>query len=177
MVQGQSAQQEDRGEVIAPMIHIRNATPADVSLILAFVRGLAAYEREPHSVQLTEQQLLEDGFGENHYYECLIAELDHAPAGFALFFPVYSTWQGRSIHLEDLFVPPAFRGKGIGKALLRRVAAIALERGCTRLQWDVLEWNTPAIDFYRSIDAALLGDWRRMRLSGAALQALAGAEA
>lgn len=156
------------------MIDIRPATPADVFLILAFIRDLAEYEREPNSVHITEAQLLEDGFGENSYYECLIAEADNAPAGFALFFPVYSTWQGRSIHLEDLFVRPAFRSRGIGKALLRRVAALAVERRCTRLQWDVLGWNTPAIDFYRSINAAMLGDWRRMRISGAALEMLAG---
>jgi GNAT superfamily N-acetyltransferase len=156
------------------MIHIRPATPADVPLILTLVRGLAEFEREPHSVHITEEQLLEDGFGKNRYYECLIAEADGTPAGFALFFPVYSTWQGRSIHLEDLFVLPAYRSHGIGKALLRRVAALAVERGCTRLQWDVLDWNTIAIDFYRSIDATMLGDWRRMRIAGAALNALAG---
>jgi GNAT superfamily N-acetyltransferase len=156
------------------VIDIRPATPDDVPLILAFVRELAEYEREPHSVSITEQELLRDGFGTERYYESLIAESDGAPAGFALFFPVYSTWQGRSLHLEDLFVRPAFRGKGIGKSLLRRVASIAVERGCTRLQWDVLDWNQPAIDLYRSINAALLPDWRRMRISGPPLHALAG---
>lgn len=156
------------------MIHIRPATPADVSLILAFVRELAEYEREPHSVHITEEQLLSDGFGPERYYECLIAEADGAPAGFALFFPIYSTWQGRSLHLEDLFVRPALRGRGIGKALLRRVAALALERGCARLQWDVLDRNTPAIDFYRSLNADMLHDWRRMRVSGPSLTALSG---
>jgi GNAT superfamily N-acetyltransferase len=156
------------------MIHIRPATPADVSLILAFVRELAEYEREPHSVLITEEQLLRDGFGAERYYECLIAEADGAPAGIALFFPIYSTWQGRSLHLEDLFVRPAFRGRGVGKALLQRVAALAVERGCARLQWDVLEWNTPAINFYRSLNAVMLDDWRRMRVSGAALTELAG---
>jgi GNAT superfamily N-acetyltransferase len=156
------------------MTNIRPATPADVPLILAFVRQLAEYEREPHSVHITEDLLLRDGFGRDRYYECLIAEADNAPAGFALFFPIYSTWQGRSIHLEDLFVQPAYRGRGIGKALLQRVAALAVERGCARLQWDVLDWNTPAIDFYRRLNAEMLGDWRRMRVAGAALTALAG---
>lgn len=155
------------------MISIRQATPADAPLILAFVRDLAEYEREPHSVTMTEEQLLRDGFGEERYYECLIAEVDGAPAGFALFFPIYSTWQGRSIHLEDLFVRPAHRGHGIGKSLLQRVAALAAERNCARLQWDVLDWNTPAIDFYRSIGADMLGQWRRMRITGPALTALA----
>jgi GNAT superfamily N-acetyltransferase len=155
------------------VIHIRPATPNDVPLIRAFVRELAEYEREPHAVTITEKELLRDGFGPDRYYESLIAEQNGTPAAFALFFPVYSTWQGRSLHLEDLFVRPAFRGKGIGKALLRRVASIAVERGCTRLQWDVLDWNQPAIDFYLSIDAAMLGDWRRMRIAGPALHTLA----
>jgi GNAT superfamily N-acetyltransferase len=156
------------------MIAIRPATPADAPLILTFIRHLAEYEREPHSVVMTEEQLLRDGFGTPRYFECLIAESDGQPAGFALFFPIYSTWKGRSIHLEDLFVLPAFRKRGIGKALLRRVAAIAVERGCARLQWDVLNWNQLAIDFYRSLGAVTLDEWSIMRLTGPALQAVAG---
>ncbi|HEX5235299.1 MAG TPA: GNAT family N-acetyltransferase [Silvibacterium sp.] len=155
------------------MTRIRPATPSDVPLILAFVRNLAEYERAPHAVTITEEEMLRDGFGPHPYYECLLADSDAAPAGFALFFPVYSTWEGRSLHLEDLFVHPQFRGRGIGKSLLRHVAALAVERGCARLQWDVLDWNTPAIDFYRSIDAEMHGDWRRMRITGPALNALA----
>ncbi|MBB6147060.1 GNAT superfamily N-acetyltransferase [Silvibacterium bohemicum] len=159
------------------MILIRPAVPADIPLIRALIQELAEYEREPHSVHITEEQLLRDGFGKNpedsRYFACLIAEIDGAPAGFALYFPIYSTWQGRSLHLEDLFVRPEFRGQGAGKALLRQVAAIAVERGCARLQWDVLEWNKPAIDFYRSLDATMLDDWRRMRVTGDALSKLA----
>lgn len=155
------------------MTHIRTATPKDVPVILDLVRGLAEYERAPHAVRITEEELLRDGFGPHKYYECLIAESDGTPAAFALFFPVYSTWEGRSLHLEDLFVRPAFRGRGVGKSLLRRVAAIAVERGCARLQWDVLDWNTPAIDFYRGIAAEMHGDWRRMRITGPALNTLA----
>lgn len=158
------------------MTEIRTATPADIPLIRALIQELADYEREPNSVQITEQQLLEDGFGKQRYYECLIAEQDGAPAGFALFFPIYSTWRGRSLHLEDLFVRPQFRGHGIGKALLQKVAAIAVERECARLQWDVLEWNKPAIDFYRSLDATMLDEWRRMRVTDEALTALATAK-
>ncbi len=154
------------------MIHIRTATPADVPLIRSLIHELATYEREPHSVLITEEQLLEDGFGPERYYECLIAEYDAVPAAFALFFPIYSTWRGRSLHLEDLFVRPQFRGKGIGKALLIRVAAIAVERNCARLQWDVLAWNQPAIDFYRGLDATMLDEWRRMRVTDDALAAL-----
>jgi GNAT superfamily N-acetyltransferase len=159
------------------MTRIRLATPSDVPLIRALIHELAVYEREPHSAQITDEQLLRDGFSPDRYYECLIAEYENdaggAPAGFALYFPVYSTWQGRSLYLEDLFVRPEFRGHGIGKALLTRVAAIAVERGCARLDWSVLTWNQPAIDFYRSLDAKLLDDWHRMRVSGDALTALA----
>lgn len=155
------------------MTTVRPAVAADIPLIYSLVKGLAEYEREPHSVKITEEQLLRDGFGPSPYYECLIAEEDGQPAGFALYFPTYSTWQGPSLHLEDLFVLPAFRGKGIGKALLNHVAAAAVKRGCARLQWDVLEWNQPAIDFYQSIGAVMLPDWRRMRMTGDAITALA----
>jgi GNAT superfamily N-acetyltransferase len=158
------------------MISIRPATASDVPLIRALIQELAAYEREPHSVHITAEQLLRDGF-EDACFECLIAELDGAPAGFALYFPIYSTWRGRSLHLEDLFVRPEFRGHGLGKALLRQVAALAVERGCARLQWDVLEWNKPAIDFYLSLDATMLDEWRRMRVVDEALRRLAEAEA
>jgi GNAT superfamily N-acetyltransferase len=155
------------------MIHIRPATPEDITLMYSLICGLAEYEREPHSVKITEQELLRDGFGPNPYYECMIAEEESHPAGFALYFPIYSTWQGPSLHLEDLFVRPEFRGKGIGKALLQSVAAAAVKRGCMRLQWDVLEWNKPAIEFYNSIGATMLHEWRRMRVTGAALHTLA----
>jgi GNAT superfamily N-acetyltransferase len=161
---------------VVSMTHIRTALPTDIPLIRALIQELADYEREPHSVQITEQQLLDDGFGKQRYYECFIAEQNGAPAGFVLFFPIYSTWRGRSLHLEDLFVRPQFRGHGIGKALLQQVAAIAIERGCTRLQWDVLDWNTSAIDFYRSLDAVMLDDWRRMRVTDEALSTLATAK-
>jgi GNAT superfamily N-acetyltransferase len=163
------------------MIRIRSAIASDVPLIRALIHELAEYEREPHSVHITEEQLLRDGFENDDYFECLIAEVETdsgvVPAGFALYFPIYSTWRGRSLHLEDLFVRPSFRGEGVGGALLRQVAAIAVERGCARLQWDVLEWNKPAIDFYLSLDATMLNDWRRMRVTDEALRKLAEAEA
>ena len=133
---------------------IRPATAEDVPQILEFIRALATYEREPDAVTATEADLLRDGFGPNPYYCCLIAEHDGQPAGFALCFFSYSTWLGRAgVYLEDLFVLPEFRGQGIGKALLQRVAAIAVEKDCPRLQWEVLDWNTPAIDFYRAMGA------------------------
>jgi len=156
---------------------IRTATPADVPEILRFIRALAAYEREPDAVSATEAGLLRDGFGPNPFYSCLIAEQDRQPAGFALFFFNYSTWLGRpGLYLEDIFVHPEFRGLGIGKALLQKVAAIALEKGCLRLQWEVLDWNTPAIDFYRAMGAEFLDEWRNVRIGGDALQKLAGVE-
>jgi GNAT superfamily N-acetyltransferase len=158
------------------MTTIRAATPADVGQILGFIRALAAYEREPDAVTATEEGLLHHGFGPNPFYSCLIAEKDGEPAGFALFFYNYSTWLGRpGLYLEDLFVEPRFRGLGIGKALLQRVAAIALEKGCGRMQWEVLDWNTPAIDFYRAMGAEFLDEWRNVRISGDALTRLAPA--
>jgi GNAT superfamily N-acetyltransferase len=153
---------------------IRPATPADVPLILTFIRALAAYEREPDAVTATEEGLLRDGFGPNPFYECLIAEHDGRAAGFALYFFNYSTWMGRpGLYLEDLFVPPELRGLGIGKALLQRVAAIAVEKNCPRLQWEVLDWNQPAIDFYSAMGAEFLDAWRNVRVSGDALARLA----
>jgi GNAT superfamily N-acetyltransferase len=153
---------------------IRSATAADVAQILAFIRALAAFERAPDAVVATEEGLLRDGFGPNPYYSCLIADHDGHPAGFALFFYNYSTWMGRpGIYLEDLFVLPEFRGLGIGKALLQRVAAVAVEKGCERLQWEVLDWNTPAIDFYSAMGAEFLDEWRNVRLDGEAIRRLA----
>ena len=161
------------------MTSIRPATPADVPVILHFIRSLALYEREPDAVETTEADLLRDGFGAPPRFECLIAEEQREeeqprPVGFALYFYNYSTWRGRpGIHLEDLFVMPEFRGRGIGKQLLGRVAARAVAQGFDRLRWDVLEWNQTAIDFYQSIGARLLSDWRIMRVAGEALESLA----
>jgi GNAT superfamily N-acetyltransferase len=159
------------------MPSIRAATPADIPLILELIRALAAYEREPDAVKTTEADLLRDGFGPHPRFECLIAEVAGEAAGFALFFYNYSTWRGRSgIHLEDLFVHPRFRGQGIGKALLARVAARAAEQGCVRLQWDVLDWNQTAIDFYQSLGAKFLSEWRIMRVNDEAIHSLAALE-
>lgn len=155
-------------------ITIRPATSADVPQILSFIRALAAYEREPGAVTATEADLLRDGFGPNPFYFSLIAESDGAAAGFAFYFFNYSTWKGKpGLYLEDLFVYPELRGLGIGKALLQQVAAIAVEKGCPRLQWEVLDWNTPAVDFYRAMGADFLDEWRNVRVSGEALQRLA----
>jgi len=153
---------------------IRKATAADAAQILEFIRALAAFERAPDAVTATEEGLIRDGFGPNPFYRCLIAESDGQPAGFAFYFFNYSTWVGRpGIYVEDLFVLPQFRRLGIGRELLRQVAAIAVETGCQRLQWEVLDWNTPAVDFYRAIGAEFLDEWRNVRLSGEALERLA----
>jgi GNAT superfamily N-acetyltransferase len=153
---------------------IRPATEADVPQMLTFIRALATYERAPDAVKATEAGLLRDGFGPNPFYSCLIAEQDGKPAGFALYFFNYSTWLGRpGIYLEDLFVLPAFRSMGIGKALLKQVAAIAVEKNCQRLQWEVLDWNKLAIDFYRAMGAEFLDEWRNVRVSGEAIKRLA----
>ena len=157
---------------------IRRATPADIPQILAFIRALATYEREPDAVTATEADLMRDGFGPNPFYFCLIAEHEGIPAGFAFYFFNYSTWMGRpGLYLEDLFVHPEFRGLGIGKALLQQVAAIAVEKDCPRLQWEVLDWNTPAIDFYRAMGAEFLDAWRNVSMTGEALHRLANSSA
>jgi GNAT superfamily N-acetyltransferase len=154
---------------------IRTATSRDVPEILSFIRALAVYERAPDAVKATEEDLLRDGFGPTPYYSCEIAELDGKPAGFALYFFDYSTWLGRpGLYLEDLFVHPEFRGMGIGKALLERIAGIAVEKKCARLKWEVLDWNTPAIDFYKAMGAEFEDEWRNVRVDGEALLRLAG---
>jgi GNAT superfamily N-acetyltransferase len=155
-------------------VTIREAVREDVPVMLGFIRKLAEYEREPDAVVATEADLLRDGWGEVPRFRVLMAEVDGKAAGFALYFTSYSTWRGHhGIRLEDLYVTPALRGQGIGKALLARLAAVAVEEGCPRLEWDVLEWNAPAIAVYEKIGAAILTEWRIMRLQGEALDAMA----
>ncbi len=156
------------------MLRIRPATPADVPLIQQFIRDLAEYERSPESAVATQKDLLRDGFGPEPKYRCVIAELDGDPAGFSLFFYNYSTWQGKpGLYLEDLFVKPVFRGKGIGKALLLYLAKLAIAENCGRFQWQVLDWNTPAIDFYKSLGAEMMSEWLTMRVDGEKLKRMA----
>ena len=153
---------------------IRPATPQDVALILRFVRELAEFEREPDAVKATEESLNHALFGERSA-EAVIAEQDGEPMGFALFFHNFSTWTGRKgLYLEDLYVTPEARGSGVGTALLRHLAGIALDRDCGRFEWAVLDWNTPAIDFYTAMGAESLDEWRIRRVSGDALVKLAG---
>ncbi|MBB5329591.1 GNAT family N-acetyltransferase [Tunturiibacter gelidoferens] len=168
----------DRQSRTDDALNLRPATAADVPQILTFIRDLATFEREPDAVLATEADLLRDGFGPNKRFDCIIAELTSTDtttaAGFALYFYNYSTWRGHAgIYLEDLYVSPEHRGKGIGKALLTRVAAIAVAEGCPRYEWAVLDWNTPSIDFYHQLGAVMKSDWKGMQVSGNALAALA----
>jgi GNAT superfamily N-acetyltransferase len=159
-----------------PVITIRPALIADAGLILAFIRELAEYEQLSHDVVADEAGIALQLFGEHPRAEVLIAEVDGAAAGFALFFHNFSTFVGKpGLYLEDLFVRPAFRGHGLGKRLMARLAQIALERDCGRFEWSVLDWNTPAIDFYRSLGAVGMDAWTVQRVSGEALLALAAA--
>lgn len=156
-------------------ISIRSASPADIPLILALIRELAAYERAPEQAIATEADLSRHLFPRagRPTVECLIGEIDGEPRGFALYFTSFSTWLGRSgIYLEDLFVRPDSRRRGLGRALLSHLAGLAVERGCGRLEWAVLDWNTPAIDFYRSLGATPMDEWTTFRLAGPALSAL-----
>lgn len=155
-------------------VTIRSATPADVPQVLDFIRGLADYERLPHEVVATEPLVHEALFGPRPAAEVLIAELDGEAAGFALFFHNFSTFLARrGLYLEDLFVRPALRGRGVGRALLARLAAIARERGCGRFEWSVLDWNRDAIAVYERLGAVPMHDWTVYRLTGDPLARLA----
>ena len=156
-------------------IRIRQAEPRDGSLIYALVRELADYERLSHEVDGTEQQLVEALFSPQPRLFCDIAEWNSEPAGFALWFLNFSSFRGRfGVYLEDLFIRPAFRGRGLGKALMEELAQRCTKEGWTRFEWAVLDWNKPAIDFYRGIGATVMDDWRICRLTGAALANFAG---
>jgi GNAT superfamily N-acetyltransferase len=156
------------------MLLIRPATINDCALLRTMIRELAEFENELEQVTIQEEDLARDGFGENPRFRALIAEWDGQPAAYALFFGYYSTWAGRGMYLEDLFVREQFRGKGIGKALLAAVARIAVEDRCCGMHWEVLEWNQKAIELYKALDAEFHNQWRRVLLSCEALRKLAG---
>jgi GNAT superfamily N-acetyltransferase len=156
-------------------ITVRPARPQDASLIYSLVRELADYERLTHEVDSTQEQIAAALFGPQPRLFCDIAEWDGEAVGFALWFLNFSTFRGKhGLYLEDLFVRPALRGKGIGKALMQQLARHCLDKDLARFEWTVLEWNKPSIEFYRSIGAKLLDDWRVCRMSGEALAKFAG---
>lgn len=153
---------------------IRPAAEADIPLVLAFIRGLAEYERLSHLVTATEETLRDALFGARPGAEVLLAYEGRTPVGFAVFLHNFSTFLGRrGLWLEDIYIDPAFRRKGYGRALLLHVARIAHERGCGRFEWSALDWNTPAIDFYKGLGAIPLDDWTIFRATGAALEKMA----
>jgi GNAT superfamily N-acetyltransferase len=156
---------------------IRRATAADVGSILRLIKELATYEREPEAVVCTEADLLRDGFGDKPLFHVLLAEANEdggSAIGFAFYFIQYSTWTGRpTLYLEDLFVAPEHRSRGLGKAFMARLAKEAVERGCGRFQWAVLDWNAPSIAFYESLGARIIKEWLTVRLDGEALKNLA----
>ena len=153
---------------------IRPAAPEDAALVLSFIRQLAEYERAPNDVVATESDIRATLAGQPKPAEVVLAFEGEEPVGFALFFHNYSTWLGRAgLYLEDLFVRPQMRGRGYGRRLLAHLAAVARERGCGRMEWSVLDWNEPAIGFYRSLGAVPMTEWTVHRLTGPALEALA----
>jgi GNAT superfamily N-acetyltransferase len=156
------------------MLTVRDASPDDVPTILALVKELATYERAPDAVVATEADFLRHGFGEHPFFRALIADWDGKVAGFALYFFGFSTWSGGPIlYLEDLFVRPDHRKKRIGLALMQRLACAAVESGCTRFVWQVLDWNEPSIRFYEALGASVQREWLTVRLEGDALRKLA----
>lgn len=156
------------------MLVIREAAAADAALIVEMIRELAEFEHELEQVDITPEDVERDGFGAKPCFQAFVAEWDGQPAGYALYFFTYSTWAGRqSLFVEDLFVRAQFRGKGIGTALLQRMAAIAQERNCYGMRWEVLPWNTPAVEFYQSFGAILQKEWMPVRLMGKAFEEFA----
>ena len=152
---------------------IRPASPDDLPLIAQLIRDLAEYEKLAHEVRFDDAVLAKKLFGERPYAEVVIGEIDGVAMGFALFFHNFSTFEGRpGIYLEDLFVRPEARGSGLGKALLSHLAMLAVERDCARLEWSVLDWNSPAIGFYQALGARAMDDWTVMRMDGDALARL-----
>jgi GNAT superfamily N-acetyltransferase len=156
------------------MLTLRSAVPTDATLILEYIRELAEFEREPEAAVATEADIRRNAFSDHPLVRVTMAEWDGEPAGFALWFLNFSTWQGKpGIYLEDLFVRPAFRRNGIGKALLKHLAALAVEEGWTRFVWQVLDWNTPAIEFYEAHGARIMRSWLTCRVEGDAIGRLA----
>ena len=143
---------------------LRKAEPSDMKAVLSLIRELAAFENEPGAVEITERQLREDGFGPNPSFEVIVADTQGTVVGMALFYYRYSTWKGRTIHLEDLIVKEDYRNKGFGSKLYTEVLRVAHGKGLKRVEWNVLEWNKVALDFYESTGAKLMPDWRVVQM-------------
>ena len=156
-------------------VTIRPATPDDVPTMLGFIRDLAVFEKQPDAVETTDAMLRDALFGTHPAAEALVADIDGRAVGFAIFYLTFSTWTGkRGIWLDDLYIAPEARGAGAGAALLKAIAGIAVDRGYARFEWWVLDWNTPAIDFYRAKGAIAQDEWTVQRVDGPALRTLAG---
>ena len=155
------------------MLRIHSASVEQVPLLLEMILEFATFEKLREDVTITEAMLARDGFGGQPRFRTLIAEWDGALAGYAIYFPIYRAFHGPALYLEDVYLRPQFRDKGIGKALIGEVAAMALREGCGALRWDVLAWNQPAIDFYKRLGAIFLDDWKAVRIEGDALLRLA----
>jgi GNAT superfamily N-acetyltransferase len=154
--------------------HLKAPTREELGIVTGFIRELAEYEKLGHECEITEEQLEKSLFGDRPYAETLIAYLDDKPVGFCLFFHNFSTFLGKpGLYLEDLYIQPQYRNQGLGKLMLRHLAQLAVERGCGRFEWSVLDWNEPSIAFYRKIGAVPMDDWTVQRLTGDALVALA----
>ena len=149
---------------------IRAATKSDVPAILGLIQELATFEREPNAVAVTEAELLQDGFGESPAFGCFVATNESKVVGIALYYPCYSTWKGKSWHLEDLIVTKSHRGKGIGFELLQKFISFAHNSGVRRIQWAVLDWNTPAIDFYEKHGATVFSEWKITQMTQGEMQ-------
>jgi GNAT superfamily N-acetyltransferase len=155
-------------------LHIRKAGAEDVPEIYRLIRELAEFERAPEAVEVNEEDLLRDGFGEDPRFECLLAERDGAVAGMAFYYYRYSTWKGTALHLEDLIVSERYRGQGIGSRLLDEIVALGRSQGLRRIYWEVLDWNRPAIEFYESRGACIMEEWRMVHLDEAGIRAYPG---
>ncbi|MGO9959980.1 MAG: N-acetyltransferase family protein [Solirubrobacteraceae bacterium] len=175
---GSGAENAGTSHEVGAGVRVRPAVPADVEQIFAFIVELAEYERAPDQVTGSPQMLADALFGQEPCAEALVAEIDGAAAGFALFHGTFSTWECRpGIWLEDLYIPLAHRRSGVGRALLAQLSALAVNRGCPRLEWCALDWNAPALDFYQRVGAERLSEWELHRLSGDALRRVAAGQA